>query len=527
MNRYCNPMCRRQFFLKFCFYFLATLTSISTALYIATIYLKRIFGSVSIEQILFNISTSEACSFELLLFYAIRAIPYVLAILAMTFAIFYIVNKLLVVDSVKEVFSPIINLLKLIWAKLNGIRRAIDERPIVLLAVILLAALISTGKTVDRRLKVRDFLARTDTPFVAENYARLDPNSAILPAGKPKNLIVIFSESLEWGYADESIYGRNLIRELQASTNDGLYLRGYKKTAGGRFTLDGISAQTLGMPLTQVPIDIHSEKSKNAFGVVLRKSPSIFNLLNNAGYKTAFFSGTSRDFTHKADFLKVHGFIETYFEEDWLEKGFKLDDNNRGSWSFNDRFLLSRFTDYLNKLNGKAPFALVFETVDTHAPYGWTPMNERHYNDARDAFLYSSKLLAGFINWARTQSWFKDTVIVVVGDHPWQDHVNDFSMLTKKSSNREIFATIINSEVKTLNIQDCGYSAMDIAPTILDAMGIKFRSQWKSGESTTRIGLGTSLFSNEKNLVCTYGVQDFTMKLDAYSDFYNSLHEVD
>ena len=102
---------------------------------------------------------------------------------------------------------------------------------------------------------------------------------------------------------------------MLSATNEGLRLHGYRKTPGGRFTLDGISAQTLGLPLTQLPVDIHAGGTQNAYGVVLRKAPGIFNLLQNQGYRTAFFSGTSKDFTHKADFLRAHGFSETYFEE--------------------------------------------------------------------------------------------------------------------------------------------------------------------------------------------------------------------
>lgn len=66
---------------------------------------------------------------------------------------------------------------------------------------------------------------------------------------------------------------------------------------------------------------------------------------------------------------------------------------------------------------------------------------------------------------------------------------------------------------------------MDMAPTILHAMGIEFASTLKDGAtSTAKIGLGTSLFSQEENLVCRYGTSGLTKLLQGYSDFYNSLH---
>jgi phosphoglycerol transferase len=402
----------------------------------------------------------------------------------------------------------------------------LNERPLMVFALFLVIALIITARTADRRLKISDFLSIKDNPFVEQNFALLDVNSAKFSNNTKKNLILFFVESLEKGYADKSIYGANLLEPLLEETREGISFSGYMKTPGGYFTLDGISAQTLGMPVTQFPIDIHNIKNNKDFGVILGKAPGIFNLLKNAGYVTASFSGTSRYFTHKGDFLEAHGVSKTFFKEDWIDIGFPLDKENKGNWDFSDKFLMHRFKEYLAGMGTESePFALIFETVDTHFPNGWAPPEYRVWNDTRDSFIYSSTLIADFLSWAKKQIWYKDTVIVIVGDHPWQDFANNFTeSFTKKSTDRQIFTVVLNSGIKSNLVKECGYTPMDIAPTILNLMGISFKSKLKGDTiSTTKIGLGTSLLSDDKNLVCTYGASKLINNLLSYSKFYDTL----
>lgn len=67
---------------------------------------------------------------------------------------------------------------------------------------------------------------------------------------------------------------------------------------------------------------------------------------------------------------------------------------------------------------------------------------------------------------------------------------------------------------------------MDIAPTILDAMGIKFLSRntkSKSINAGTKVGIGVSLLSDEQNLLSDLGFSAFLKELNQPSDFYNKL----
>ena len=182
------------------------------------------------------------------------------------------------------------------------------------------------------------------------------------------------------------------------------------------------------------------------------------------------------------------------------------------------------FKEYLSKAKTDEPFAVIFETVDTHFPNGWAPVSYRRNGGYKDAVRFSSKLIGDFVEWSKTQPWYENTVIVIVGDHPFQDFNVDFTKYTKQSNDREIYTLLMNSNIKQDIVSDCGFAPMDIAPTILHAMGISFTSSINGVKTSNKIGLGTSLLSNEKNLVCQYGEVHLSKKLLDFSRFYQELH---
>ena len=65
---------------------------------------------------------------------------------------------------------------------------------------------------------------------------------------------------------------------------------------------------------------------------------------------------------------------------------------------------------------------------------------------------------------------------------------------------------------------------MDMAPTILNSMGVSFSSLYQGKISHTKMGLGRSLYSDDENLICKYGQNELIKKLNERSFFYLSLH---
>lgn len=379
---------------------------------------------------------------------------------------------------------------------------------------------------VERNFNVISYLKKENSNFIHDNYYRLDTSSITFDGNKKSNLILIFVESLERGYSNEEVYGENLIPILSSKLSEGISFNNFKKIQGAYFTIDGISAQTLGMPLLQLP-DNFSMIPTDTYGAVLSNSPGIFNVLKNQKYQTISFMGTHGWFTNMSLFLEAHG-IDNLFERNYfVNAGYELDDDTLGFYdSFRDDFVFNRFKEYLStNLEADKNFAAMIQTYDTHFPNGFSPKNKRTHGDdnIKDAWLFSDSIVGNFLDWAKTQQWYDDTVIVVVGDHPWQDANNEFTNLTKKDQERQIYNLIIHSRKSNVN-NSCSYSNIDMAPTILNALGINFKSVSTSGiESDSKLGLGVSLFSTDMTLVCRYGQETLRKELDRYSYFYDTL----
>lgn len=512
--------------LEKCFvYFLLICSSISVILYFSSKFVEKSFGRISITQILFNVRTKGADGVASSILYEYRGclLEYILETIFIIAVLGYVSVKITQGKGFKEITKELFGkIVKFFVIFTNKIRVLFQFK--YLLVLILLFSSYYCLHTVERKFHVKEFFARTDSPFISQHYANLDvPATAQSGGNDQRNLIVIVLESMESGYRNAQIYGENLIPELTELEKEGVSLKGYRKTPGGFFTIDGVSAQLLGMPLTQLPYDIHTAANHKKYGTLLRHSAGVFNVLQTRGYETVSFAGTPGAFTHQRDFLKVHGVSSPYFAEDWKSQGYALDRNTRGRWDFNDTFVMSRMKDWLSKSHSK-PFAVLFESIDTHFPVGFAPEGHRQIGDHRDSVRYSSHLVGEFIKWAKTQPWYSNTTIYIAGDHQWQDFQNDFTKLTKQDHHRGIFSLILNPARTDLHLKECGFSAMDVAPTLLEAMGLTVKSHKGEQPVEHKMGLGVSLFSTEETLVCRYGQQQFSSELMKYSDFYNKLH---
>lgn len=483
---------------------LAIFVSLSSTAYFAAKFVIRTFGDISLSQILFNVNTKggETATGMVIQEYFWGIIKYSSRTLLSIAVIWFFAILATRRYHFRNIISPKLFRFSVV--------------------TIFIGFFIFHIQSIDKKFSVLTYLKRESSPFIEENYARLDPTKVVHADGHKQNLIVIFLESVESGFRNPAVYGENLIPELERLEGEGLRLEGYHRTPGGYFTLDGISAQFLGMPLTQLPFDIHDMKNNIFFGGLLSNTYGIFNVLQNDGYATASFHGTSREFTHKGAFMRKHGMTEAFFAEDWSQRGYPLDEKNRGLWDYNDDFLMARFKEWLVTPKEK-PFAVFFETVDTHFPVGFTPAEERIKGNQQESIQHASRLIGRFISWAKTQPWYADTTIYIAGDHQWQDFANDFTKLTKKDPNRSIYSVFLNPVRTDLKVRPCGFAAMDIAPTILNAMGVTFTSDFHGQTSHSQLGLGRSLFDDGENLVCRYGVEDLEQRLQSYSAFYNTL----
>jgi len=94
-------------------------------------------------------------------------------------------------------------------------------------------------------------------------------------------------------------------------------------------------------------------------------------------------------------------------------------------------------------------------------------------------------------------------------DHKYFDRVDE----TVKERGRRIYNCFINTGLSDKHSKNRTFSTLDIFPTTLAALGVKWGSQ--------SLGLGVNLFSGEKTLCEEKGLDAFSYQLASGSKFYS------
>lgn len=350
----------------------------------------------------------------------------------------------------------------------------------------------------------------TSNSFVGEHY--VDPANVKLTFPKKKrNLIYIYLESMEMTSADKKNGGNfeyNMIPELTKLSEQNENFSGTHNTLNGAYsypgntwTMGGLLAQTSGLPF-------RTDMTQN--GMITQKSffpnlTTLGDILEAKGYNQMFMCGSDGNFAGRTQYFKDHG---NYQMEDYTAavKEGEIPSNYRVFWGYEDQKLFKFAKNKLNNLSSQSkPFNFTMLTVDTHYPNGWKcDLCKDEFGDQyHNVMACSSRQVYAFVKWCQSQSWYKNTTIIVNGDHPTmsQEYANEVS----KDYTRKTFTAYINADAKRKTKNMRTFSTMDNFPTTLAALGVKI-----DGE---RLGLGTNLFSSTPTLSEIYGYASIKKQL--------------
>ena len=149
-------------------------------------------------------------------------------------------------------------------------------------------------------------------------------------------------------------------------------------------------------------------------------------------------------------------------------------------------------------------------TADTHFTDGYMDKEcqNKFSNVYANSFYCADYKIGKFIEWVQQQSFYKNTSIVIVGDHlVVQDG------LYKDDSNRYIYNVLINSALSTDNNKNRVATHFDMYPTTIAALGAKIDGD--------KLGLGVNLYSSKKTLIEEVGAKYLNIELLKKSNYYN------
>ena len=313
--------------------------------------------------------------------------------------------------------------------------------------------------------------------------------------GKPPHLILLYLESVERRYFDQSLFP-DLLPELTALRRRSLDFPNMFQAPGTGWTIAGMTASQCGYPLMS-----SFRGGANDLGILPTFLPDAVcfgDLLEDAGYALTYLGGADHRFAGKGNFYRSHGFDEVYGFDDLKDR--LADPGYRHHWGLFDDTVLDLAHDrFLAMADSGQPAALVLLTLDTHHPEGFPSATCKPYDRIDNAILHAvhctDQLVADFVRRIRASAHADDTYIVIASDHLAMRN-SATGMLRAKGGERRLTFFIDTPNQSGGRSESTGLH-YDMIPTLLDLVGIEIEGQ---------IGLGRSLLHQDGYLPATVGI---------------------
>ena len=310
------------------------------------------------------------------------------------------------------------------------------------------------------------------------------PEKVEIQAKAPKNLVLIYVESLENSYRDETLFGQNLLSKLDAL--GGTSFNQFRQAPGTGWTIAGITATQCGLPLKSVSLYDGNGVGENIKNF-LPRAVCLGDVLHAFGYHNVYMGSDALRFSGKGKFFQDHHYDEVYGRDEL--KG-NLTDQQMNYWGLYDDDLLQHAKAKLKQLNKlKKPYNFVMTTIDTHGPDGFysKTCTKQGANNFADIVACTSGNVAELVNWMKKSGYLKNTQVVILGDHLAMQ--NPVSKKIDTISERHIYNQFISTKPVIKNRDEVLH--FDMYPTMIEFLGFKVIGG--------RLGLGYSALN--KNML--------------------------
>lgn len=212
-------------------------------------------------------------------------------------------------------------------------------------------------------------------------------------------------------------------------------------------------------------------------------------LLKKEGYSSAFFHGATNGSMRFNSFAKQAGF-EQYFGRFEYNNDAHFDK----TWGILDEYFNPWTARKISEL--KAPFVASLFTLSSHHPYyippHWKGKLKKGPLPICSSIHYGDVSLRKFFEQAEKESWYKNTIFVLVADHTAS--TND-TYYNQRSQMYRIPILFFDPSGKLPRRQDNAiFQQIDIMPTVLDLLNIE----------TKYVAFGNSYFSKNPREAISY-----------------------
>ncbi len=237
-------------------------------------------------------------------------------------------------------------------------------------------------------------------------YAAVTDSSARYVQGKKPNVLFIILESYTAKFVQSLGGEKGVTPNLDKLAAEGisftnLYASGDRSEKGMVALLSGFPVQTV--------------TSIIKFPQKTEKLPQLSQVFAAHGYKTNFYYGGELEFANIRSFLLNGGYDKLVDKYDFPSESYN------SKWGAHDHVLFERVLHDLNQQPTAQPFFSTVYTLSSHEPFE-IPIPAKFPgtdNEAlfRNSVYYTDWALGNFIDNAKKQAWWQNTLVVLVADH--------------------------------------------------------------------------------------------------------------
>ncbi len=278
-----------------------------------------------------------------------------------------------------------------------------------------------------------------------------------------KNVVLITVESLSEEFMKHYGNQNNITPFLDQLAEESLFFTNLYAT--GNRTVRGLEAVTLCLPPTPGESVVKRKDNKNKF-----TTGSVFQ---SKGYTTKFLYGGDAYFDNMQDFFGGNGY-------DVIDKSnLKLNEISFSNiWGVCDEDMAKKAIQVMNEeaKTGK-PFFNHWMTVSNHRPFTYPEGKISIPGTAKSregGVMYTDYALKQFFEMAKKQTWFKNTVFVIVADHCASSSGKTELPMDKYRIPAFIYAPGFIEPQKI----DKLVSQIDLMPTVIGILNFKYESKF-------------------------------------------------
>ncbi len=296
----------------------------------------------------------------------------------------------------------------------------------------------------------------------------------------PKNLIFLYIESGGLGWMESKRYP-GLMPYMHRLVQEHGFLPFI--WASSYVTIEGEANTQCG---TLLPFE-HGSDSMAGFDNMVEQMPCLGDVLHAAGYQQSYLGGAGKSFAGKGRFLSMHGYDKVMGLHDWQKLGL---DQRPGTWGLSDVDLFKQSLIELKRLKASGkPFNLTMLTIGTHLP-GFPYKECKPWKDGSERFLNavycSDQLIGKWVGDLRAGGWLDDnTILVITGDHNFFPNALMKRLFGKQAVQHRVLPLVVIGHDLPKAVQKQG-AGFDIAPTVLDLLGIQTNARFAMGRSLLR-----------------------------------------